>query len=85
MTVDFPQLLGGVSRMLEDSKAVPVGLQQLTDPEAGVLIWISQPEVSRLFKATSANIPWIAPDVLTGFDRDVEIVVRPQQVLWGIL
>lgn len=51
--------------------------RKLTQAQAGKLMGISQPEVSRLFKG---NFREYAVDrlmgFLTGFDRDVEIVVR---------
>lgn len=54
--------------------------RQLTQARAGKLMGISQPEVSRMFKG---NFREYSIDrlmgFLTGFDRDVEIVVRPRK------
>lgn len=53
---------------------------KLTQAQAGARMGISQPEVSRLFKG---NFREYSIDrlmgFLTGFDRDVEIVVRPHK------
>jgi predicted XRE-type DNA-binding protein len=52
----------------------------LTQAQAGKLMGISQPEVSRMFKG---NFREYSIDrlmaFLTAFDRDVEIVVRPHK------
>jgi predicted XRE-type DNA-binding protein len=52
--------------------------RRLTQAKAGLLMGISQPEVSRLFKG---NFREYSADrlmtLLTAFDRDVEIVSRP--------
>ncbi len=52
----------------------------LTQSRAGVLMGISQPEVSRMFKG---NFREYSIDrlmsFLTAFDRDIEIVVRPHK------
>jgi predicted XRE-type DNA-binding protein len=52
--------------------------RKLTQAQAGKLMGISQPEVSRLFKG---NFREYSIDrlmgFLTAFDRDVEIVVKP--------
>ena len=54
--------------------------RKLTQAQAGALMGISQPEVSRLFKG---NFREYSVDrlmgFLTAFDRDVEIVVRPHK------
>jgi predicted XRE-type DNA-binding protein len=54
--------------------------RKLTQAQAGKLIGISQPEVSRMFKG---NFREYSVDrlmaFLTAFDRDVEIVVRPHK------
>jgi predicted XRE-type DNA-binding protein len=54
--------------------------RKLTQAQAGKLIRISQPEVSRMFKG---NFREYSIDrlmaFLTAFDRDVEIVVRPHK------
>jgi predicted XRE-type DNA-binding protein len=54
--------------------------RKLTQAAAGKLMSISQPEVSRMFKG---NFREYSVDrlmgLLTSFDRDVEIVVRPHQ------
>ncbi|MEA2870092.1 MAG: hypothetical protein QOH67_68 [Hyphomicrobiales bacterium] len=54
--------------------------RKLTQAQAGKLIGISQPEVSRMFKG---NFREYSIDrlmaFLTAFDRDVEIVVRPHK------
>ncbi len=54
--------------------------RKLTQTEAGKLMGISQPEVSRLFKG---NFREYSIDrlmgFLTAFDHDVEIVVRPHK------
>jgi predicted XRE-type DNA-binding protein len=53
--------------------------RKLTQARAGVLMSISQPEVSRLFKGTfrEYSIDRLMA-FLTVFDRDVEIVSRPR-------
>jgi predicted XRE-type DNA-binding protein len=54
--------------------------RKLTQADAGKLIGISQPEVSRMFKG---NFREYSIDrlmgFLTSFERDVEIVVRPHK------
>src|SRR6266567_6140554 len=54
--------------------------RKLTQAQAGKLMGISQPEVSRMFKG---NFREYSIDrlmgFLTSFDRDVEIVVRPHK------
>jgi predicted XRE-type DNA-binding protein len=54
--------------------------RKLTQTQAGELMGISQPEVSRMFKG---NFREYSVDrlmgFLTAFDRDVEIVVRPRK------
>ena len=54
--------------------------RKLTQIQAGKLMGISQPEVSRLFKG---NFREYSIDrlmsFLTAFDRDVDIVVRPHK------
>ena len=54
--------------------------RKLTQAQAGKLLGISQPEVSRMFKG---NFREYSVDrlmgFLTAFDRDVEIVVRPRK------
>ena len=54
--------------------------RKLTQVDAGELMGISQPEVSRMFKG---NFREYSVDrlmaFLTVFDRDVEIVVRPRK------
>jgi predicted XRE-type DNA-binding protein len=54
--------------------------RKLTQAAAGKLMGISQPEVSRMFKG---NFREYSVDrligFLTGFDRDVDIVVRPHK------
>lgn len=54
--------------------------RKLTQAQAGKLIGISQPEVSRMFKG---NFREYSIDrlmaFLTAFDRDVDIVVRPHK------
>src|SRR6266568_4465833 len=54
--------------------------RKLTQAAAGKLMGISQPEVSRMFKG---NFREYSIDrlmgLLTSFDRDVEIVVRPHK------
>ena len=54
--------------------------RKLTQAQAGKLMGISQPEVSRMFKG---NFREYSIDrlmaFLTAFDRDVEIVVRPHK------
>src|SRR3981189_2239185 len=57
-----------------------VNERKLTQARAGKLMGISQPEVSRMFKG---NFREYSIDrliaFLTSFDRDVEIVVKPQK------
>ena len=54
--------------------------RKLTQAQAGKLIGVSQPEVSRMFKG---NFREYSIDrlmaFLTAFDRDVEIVVKPHK------
>jgi predicted XRE-type DNA-binding protein len=54
--------------------------RKLTQTEAGKLMGISQPEVSRMFKG---NLREYSVERLIGFltvfDRDVEIVARPRE------
>ncbi len=54
--------------------------RRLTQAQAGKLMGISQPEVSRMFKG---NFREYSIDrlmgFLTSFDRDVEIVVKPHK------
>ncbi len=54
--------------------------RELTQTQAGKLMGISQPEVSRMFKG---NFREYSIDrlmgFLTAFDRDVEIVVKPRK------
>ena len=54
--------------------------RKLTQAQAGKLIGITQPEVSRMFKG---NFREYSTDrlisFLTRFDRDVEIVVKPHK------
>ena len=54
--------------------------RKLTQAQAGKRMGISQPEVSRMFRG---NFREYSVDrlmgLLTSFDRDVEIVVRPHQ------
>ena len=54
--------------------------RRLTQHEAGARMGISQPEVSRLFKGNfrEYSIERLM-GFLTGFDRDVEIIVRPHK------
>ena len=54
--------------------------RKLTQSQAGALMRISQPEVSRLFKGTfrEYSIDRLM-DFLTTFDRDVEIIVHPRK------
>jgi predicted XRE-type DNA-binding protein len=54
--------------------------RNLTQAAAGKLLGISQPEVSRMFKG---NFREYSVDrligFLTGFDRDIDIVVKPHK------
>ncbi len=54
--------------------------RKLTQAAAGKLMGVSQPEVSRMFKG---NFREYSLDrlmgFLTGFDRDVDITVRPHK------
>jgi predicted XRE-type DNA-binding protein len=54
--------------------------RKLTQAAAGKLMGVSQPEVSRMFKG---NFREYSIDrlmgFLTGFDRDVDIIVRPHK------
>ena len=54
--------------------------RKLTQVEAGELMGITQPEVSRLFKGhfREYSVERLMA-FLTGFDRDVEIVSRPRR------
>lgn len=54
--------------------------RNLTQAEAGKLIGISQPEVSRMFKGhfREYSVERLM-GFLTGFDRDVEIVAKPHK------
>jgi len=54
--------------------------RKLTQAQAGQLMGISQPEVSRMFKGTfrEYSIDRLI-GFLTAFDRDVEIVARPHK------
>ncbi len=54
--------------------------RQLTQAEAGKRMGISQPEVSRMFRGNfrEYSIERLM-GFLTGFDRDVEIVVKPHK------
>ncbi len=53
--------------------------RKLTQQEAGTLMGISQPEVSRLFKGhfREYSVDRLMA-FLTAFDRDIEIVARPR-------
>jgi predicted XRE-type DNA-binding protein len=66
------QLVAEIYRLAHERK--------LTQAEAGKRMGISQPEVSRLFKG---NFREYSIDrlmgFLTGFDRDIEIVVKPHK------
>jgi predicted XRE-type DNA-binding protein len=52
--------------------------RKLTQGQAGKLMGITQPEVSRMFKGgfREYSVDWPV-GFLTSFNRDVEIVVRP--------
>ncbi len=54
--------------------------RKLTQARAGKLMGITQPEVSRMFKGQfrEYSVDRLM-GFLTGFDRDVEIVVRPHK------
>jgi predicted XRE-type DNA-binding protein len=54
--------------------------RKLTQAKAGKLMGITQPEVSRMFKGQfrEYSVDRLM-GFLTGFDRDVEIVVRPHK------
>lgn len=56
-----------------------VNERKLTQAAAGALMHISQPEVSRLFKGhfREYSVDRLIM-FLTGFDRDVDIIVRPR-------
>jgi len=58
--------------------------RKLTQTQAGKLMGISQPEVSRLFKGNfrEYSIERLI-GFLTAFDHDVEIVVRPHKAVVG--
>ncbi len=64
------QIVSEIYRLINERK--------LTQAQAGKLMGISQPEVSRMFKG---NFREYSIDrlmgFLTSFDRDVEIVVKP--------
>ena len=66
------QIVSEIYRFVRDRK--------LTQTQAGKLLGISQPEISRLFKG---NFREYSVDRLMGFltefDRDVEIVVKPRK------
>ena len=53
--------------------------RKLTQQKAGILMGISQPEVSRLFKGhfREYSVDRLMT-FLTAFDRDIEIVARPR-------
>jgi predicted XRE-type DNA-binding protein len=53
--------------------------RKLTQQKAGVLMGISQPEISRLFKGhfREYSVDRLMT-FLTSFDRDIEIVARPR-------
>lgn len=57
-----------------------VNERRLNQTEAGRLMGITQPEVSRLFKGhfREYSVDRLM-SLLTSFDRDVEIVVRPHK------
>jgi predicted XRE-type DNA-binding protein len=65
------QIVAELYRLTNDRK--------LTQDKAGVLMGISQPEVSRLFKGNfrEYSIERLMA-FLTAFDRDVEIISRPR-------
>jgi predicted XRE-type DNA-binding protein len=54
--------------------------RNLTQTEAGKLMGITQPEVSRMFKGRfrEYSVERLM-GFLTGFDRDIEIVVKPHE------
>jgi predicted XRE-type DNA-binding protein len=54
--------------------------RKLTQAQAGKLMGITQPEVSRMFKGSfrEYSVDRLM-GFLTGFNRDVEIVVRPHK------
>jgi len=54
--------------------------RKLTEAQAGKRMGISQPEVSRMFKGNfrEYSVERLM-DLLTRFDRDVEIVVKPHK------
>jgi predicted XRE-type DNA-binding protein len=56
--------------------------QELTQAQAGELMGISQPEVSRMFKGhfREYSVERLM-GFLTAFNRDVEIVVRPREAV----
>jgi len=66
------QIVSEIYRLINERK--------LTQAQAGKLMGISQPEVSRMFKG---NFREYSIDrlmgFLTSFDRDVEIVVKPHK------
>jgi predicted XRE-type DNA-binding protein len=54
--------------------------RKLTQVQAGKLLGISQPEISRMFKGNFREYSiGRLMGFLTAFDRDVEIVVRPRK------
>jgi predicted XRE-type DNA-binding protein len=65
------QIVAELYRLVNESK--------LTQANAGALMGISQPEVSRLFKGNfrEYSVERLM-SFLTVFDRDVEIVARPR-------
>lgn len=58
--------------------------RRLTQSAAGAVMGISQPEVSRLFKGVfrEYSVERLLT-LLTAFDRDVDIVVRPREAGTG--
>jgi predicted XRE-type DNA-binding protein len=66
------QIVSEIYRLTSESK--------LTQTQAGKLMGITQPEVSRMFKGRfrEYSVERLM-GFLTSFDRDVEIVVRPHK------
>lgn len=66
------KLVGEIVRLVRE--------RGLTQAEAGVRMGISQPEVSRMFRGRfrEYSVERLMT-LLTAFDRDVEILVRPQR------
>jgi predicted XRE-type DNA-binding protein len=66
------QIVSEIYRIISERK--------LTQARAGKLMGITQPEVSRMFKGSfrEYSIERLM-GFLTGFDRDVEIVVKPHK------